>query len=241
MFLEGLRITQPALLQVTVLSKVRFAFSYPPTTQKRRLSSCVDVETACSFPFLSQLPLTAIAHHFIIRRRPIPAMWVSLAVLTFGLVLAGAPEALYDALWEPKLRKTLQVQDLLSGPAIGLTIGVLSGCASIFTELQLKQEVPFWTAQVRPGFLLSFLFFPTKLTSFYRFTSTPGAPSSPVSLVSLPLAPFFRPLPTLISHPNSLLSRSSRLYRLFFPRLPHPRSRHRLLRSPRCEHSSSAR
>jgi hypothetical protein len=39
MFLEGLRITQPALLQVTVLSKVRFAFSYPPTTQKRRLSS----------------------------------------------------------------------------------------------------------------------------------------------------------------------------------------------------------
>jgi uncharacterized protein YceK len=167
-------------------------------------------------------------------------MWVSLAVLTFGLVLAGAPEALYDALWEPKLRKTLQVQDLLSGPAIGLTIGVLSGCASIFTELQLKQEVPFWTAQVRLD-VLFLLFFPTKLTRLS--TGPPLLLGSHLlrylrcALLSLPSSLL---LPTLISLPNSLLSRSSRLYRLFFPRLPHPCPRHRLLRSPRREYSSPA-
>ncbi|GAA5827997.1 hypothetical protein JCM11251_005683 [Rhodosporidiobolus azoricus] len=115
LFLGGLQVTTPALLQVCVLSK---------------------------------LPLTALLHHFVIRPRRNPAMWTSLIVLTFGLVLAGAPVALWDALWEPRLRRSIQVNDLMTGPAIGLTIGVLSACASVWTELMLKDEVPFWTAQV---------------------------------------------------------------------------------------------
>ncbi|GAA5918151.1 hypothetical protein JCM6882_007292, partial [Rhodosporidiobolus microsporus] len=114
-FLGGLQVTTPALLQVTVLSK---------------------------------LPLTALLHHFVVRPRRNPAMWTSLVVLTFGLVLAGAPVALWDAMWEPNLRRSIQVNDLMTGPAIGLTIGVLSACASVWTELMLKDEVPFWTAQV---------------------------------------------------------------------------------------------
>ncbi|GAA6008065.1 hypothetical protein JCM10207_007015 [Rhodosporidiobolus poonsookiae] len=99
-------------------------------------------------PALLQLPLTAVLHHLVVRPRRNPAMWTSLAILTVGLVLAGAPEALWDALWDSRARSAIHVNDMLSGPTIGLTIGVISACASVWTELMLKDEVEFWTAQV---------------------------------------------------------------------------------------------
>ncbi|GAA5985510.1 hypothetical protein JCM5350_004022 [Sporobolomyces pararoseus] len=110
LFLEALRFTTPALLQVSVLSK---------------------------------LPFTAILHHFVVRPRKSQAMWLSLAVLTFGMVLAGCPEQL----WDPEQRANMQIADLLSGPLIGLTIGAVSACASVWTELMLKEPVEFNLSQ----------------------------------------------------------------------------------------------
>ncbi|GAA5871570.1 hypothetical protein JCM3774_006300 [Rhodotorula dairenensis] len=110
MYLGGLSIVTPALLQTCVLSK---------------------------------LPLTALLHHLVIKPRRNSAMWISLACLSFGLVLAGSP----DALWDAEQRKTIPVRDLVAGPVIGLTIGIVSACSSIWTELVFKDQVPFWTAQ----------------------------------------------------------------------------------------------
>ncbi|GAA5926530.1 uncharacterized protein JCM15063_000301 [Sporobolomyces koalae] len=110
LFLEALHFTTPALLQVSVLSK---------------------------------LPFTAILHHFVVRRRKSQSMWLSLAVLTFGMVLAGCPEQL----WDPEQRRNIRVTDLLSGPLIGLTVGAVSACSSVWTELMLKEKVEFWQAQ----------------------------------------------------------------------------------------------
>ncbi|GAA5926538.1 uncharacterized protein JCM15063_000303 [Sporobolomyces koalae] len=110
LFLEALHFTTPALLQVSVLSK---------------------------------LPFTAILHHFVVRRRKSQSMWLSLAVLTCGMVLAGCPEQL----WDPEQRGNIRVTDLLSGPLIGLTVGAVSACSSVWTELMLKEKVEFWQAQ----------------------------------------------------------------------------------------------
>ncbi|GAA5834234.1 hypothetical protein JCM3766R1_004496 [Sporobolomyces carnicolor] len=92
---------------------------------------------------LSKLPFTAILHHFVVRRRKSQAMWLSLAVLTGGMVLAGCPEQLWDA----EQRANIRVADLLSGPLIGLTVGAVSACSSVWTELMLKEKVEFWQAQ----------------------------------------------------------------------------------------------
>ncbi|GAA5901400.1 uncharacterized protein JCM6883_000200 [Sporobolomyces salmoneus] len=110
LFLEALHFTTPALLQVSVLSK---------------------------------LPFTAILHHFVIRHRKSQAMWMSLAVLTGGMVLAGCPEQL----WDGEQRANIRVGNLLSGPLIGLTVGAVSACSSVWTELMLKEKVEFWQAQ----------------------------------------------------------------------------------------------
>ncbi|GAA5921001.1 hypothetical protein JCM1841_003251 [Sporobolomyces salmonicolor] len=110
-FLYGLEVTTPALLSVSILSK---------------------------------LPLTALLHHFVVRRRNNQAMWTSLVVLSCGLVLAGCPEAL----WDPSQRGTIRLQDIILGPLIGLGIGCVSACSSVWTELMLKADVPFWTSQL---------------------------------------------------------------------------------------------
>ncbi|GAA6023780.1 hypothetical protein JCM11491_006863 [Sporobolomyces phaffii] len=110
LFLEALHFTTPALLQVSVLSK---------------------------------LPFTAILHHLVVRRRKSQPMWLSLGVLTFGMVLAGCPEQL----WDPEQRQNIRVADLLSGPLIGLTVGAVSACSSVWTELMLKEKIDFWQAQ----------------------------------------------------------------------------------------------
>ncbi|GAA6062205.1 hypothetical protein JCM10212_006486 [Sporobolomyces blumeae] len=111
LYLTGLRITSPALLQVSVLTK---------------------------------LPLTALLHHVVIRRRRSRPMWISLAVLTVGLVLAGSPEAL----WDSTQRRAWSLRDLVSGPLIGFSVGIISACSSVYTELALKEDIGFWQAQL---------------------------------------------------------------------------------------------
>ncbi|GAA5942037.1 uncharacterized protein JCM15063_004277 [Sporobolomyces koalae] len=69
---------------------------------------------------LSKLPLTALLHHIVIKKRRSRPMWISLAVLTTGLIVAGSPEAL----WDPSQRGSIRFSDMISGPVIGLTVGV---------------------------------------------------------------------------------------------------------------------
>lgn len=70
-------------------------------------------------------------------------MWLSLACLSLGLILAGSP----DALWDRQQRSKIPFRDLITGPVIGVTIGVVSACSSIWTELVFREQVEFWTAQ----------------------------------------------------------------------------------------------
>jgi len=88
-------------------------------------------------------------------------MWISLGVLTFGLILAGSPEAL----WDSSERGTINFGDLISGPVIGLTVGIVSACSSVYTELALKEDIGFWQAQV--SLVLST---PTSLTQADRMS-----------------------------------------------------------------------
>ncbi|GAA5989047.1 hypothetical protein JCM5350_003639 [Sporobolomyces pararoseus] len=91
---------------------------------------------------LSKLPLTALLHHLVIKRRYSKRMWYSLTILSFGLILAGSPQAL----WNPDTK--IEWSDLISGPVIGLTVGIVSACSSVYTELALKENnVGFWQAQ----------------------------------------------------------------------------------------------
>jgi len=70
-------------------------------------------------------------------------MWYSLLILSFGLILAGSPSTLSSS----STGSRIEWEDLLSGPVIGLTVGVVSACSSVYTELALKQEIGFWQAQ----------------------------------------------------------------------------------------------
>ncbi|GAA5985480.1 hypothetical protein JCM10908_006991 [Rhodotorula pacifica] len=135
MYLGGLNVVTPALLQTCVLSK---------------------------------LPLTALLHHLVVKPRRTPAMWISLACLSFGLMLAGSP----DALWDADQRRTIPLRDLIAGPVIGLTIGIVSACSSIWTELVFKDQVPFWTAQ----FWL--YFWGTVLAAMASFAARDSAPAA---------------------------------------------------------------
>lgn len=91
----------------------------------------------------TQLPLTALLHHIVVTPRRNSAMWIALACLSLGLLLAGSP----DALWDPDQRATIPLRDMLAGPLVGLTIGIVSAASSIMTELLFQDQVPFWTAQ----------------------------------------------------------------------------------------------
>ncbi|GAA5914021.1 hypothetical protein JCM5296_001543 [Sporobolomyces johnsonii] len=104
----------------------------------------VSTPALLSVSSLSKLPLTALLHHFVVRRRNNHAMWTSLGVLSCGLVLAGCPEAL----WNPSQRGSIHLQNIILGPLIGLGIGCVSACSSVWTELMLKADVPFWTSQL---------------------------------------------------------------------------------------------
>ncbi|GAA5963544.1 hypothetical protein JCM3765_006275 [Sporobolomyces pararoseus] len=95
---------------------------------------------------LSKLPLTALLHHLVIKKRSSKPMWYSLIILSFGLILAGSPKGL----WNQTVGgvSTIEWSDLISGPVIGITVGIVSACSSVYTELALKENnVGFWQAQ----------------------------------------------------------------------------------------------
>ncbi|GAA5881920.1 hypothetical protein JCM16303_003465 [Sporobolomyces ruberrimus] len=127
---------------------------------------------------LSKLPLTALLHHLVIKRRRSRPMWISLGVLSAGLVVAGSPEAL----WDSTTRSSIKFSDILSGPVIGLTVGVVSACSSVYTELALKENIGFWQAQ-------TYLYFwGTAFAGFAAIVSSSRAPPIEASstIASLP-------------------------------------------------------
>ncbi|KAF2094281.1 hypothetical protein NA57DRAFT_80691 [Rhizodiscina lignyota] len=121
LYLIGLQYTTPSLLQAAVLAK---------------------------------LPITAILHHLIVRRLLDWRPWLSLACLSIGLLIFQNPMAFVDRL-SALIGMSYGYGDdgnatggqYLTGTIIGLTIAIISGFTSIYTELIMKQPIPFWTAQ----------------------------------------------------------------------------------------------
>lgn len=122
LFLIGLQYTTPSLQQAAILAKI---------------------------------PITAILHHFMVRRQRRLSTWLSLTTLSLGIVIFQNPLAIFDRLvalvvetYKTKSSSSVSAEQSLIGTVIGLVIACISGLTSIYTELILKQDVPFWTAQV---------------------------------------------------------------------------------------------
>ncbi|KAH8667095.1 nucleotide-sugar transporter-domain-containing protein [Xylariales sp. PMI_506] len=99
---------------------------------------------------LAKLPLTAVIHHVFIRRQRNLRAWASLFVLCIGLVITNAsPSVLSQIMGSPADDESTSSSAFGSflGVIIGLVIAVLSSFTSIYTEVVLKQNVPFWVSQ----------------------------------------------------------------------------------------------
>ncbi|GAA5881618.1 hypothetical protein JCM3774_006497 [Rhodotorula dairenensis] len=92
---------------------------------------------------LSKIPFTAILHHIAVRRRESEAMWLSLAILTCGAVIAVSPEELPD----PEPPGLLRLANFARAPLVGVVIGAVSACASVWNEVLIKKEIDFWAGQ----------------------------------------------------------------------------------------------
>lgn len=127
LYLLGLQLTVPSLLHVAMLAK---------------------------------LPFTGILHHFIIKRQSNGLAWLSLAGICAGIFIFNAPLDLLDwvsnyndSATSPSPTNTATAVDstagigMFVGPIVGLIIATISGFASIYTEVVMKKDVPFWVAQ----------------------------------------------------------------------------------------------
>ncbi|KAJ3060840.1 hypothetical protein HDU98_003197, partial [Podochytrium sp. JEL0797] len=87
-----------------------------------------------------RLPITALIHHFFVRRQESQFVWAALAVIYLGVVLS---------LWT----NTFSVNDA-STVFLCLLLSTMSSVASIVSEKVMKTlEMPFWEQQVRVCFL----------------------------------------------------------------------------------------
>ncbi|ODQ55030.1 hypothetical protein SAICODRAFT_53593, partial [Saitoella complicata NRRL Y-17804] len=124
---------------------------------------------------LAKLPFTGILHHLLVKRQRNLYAWLSLALICTGLLIFNAPIEFLD--W-------IRGIGVFIGPIVGLVIATLSGFASIFTEVIMKQKVAFWVAQVWLYFYGTLfagtilLFWDGRLHSFSS-TSTPSSDSDP--------------------------------------------------------------
>ena len=106
---------------------------------------------------LAKLPITAILHHLFVKRQQSGAAWLSLLVLSLGLLVSHIPKGL-GAWTSPEgdgKASTVTSWQAFLGPAIGLTIATISGFTSILTEVLLKQDAPFWVGQVSVPLLIA--------------------------------------------------------------------------------------
>lgn len=95
---------------------------------------------------LAKLPITAVLHHLLIKRQPNSFAWRSLAVLCIGLLVANIPKGFWSGSNDDST-SLLATSAAFLGPIIGVSIALISGFTSIYTEVVLKQKVAFWVAQ----------------------------------------------------------------------------------------------
>jgi solute carrier family 35 (UDP-sugar transporter), member A1/2/3 len=98
---------------------------------------------------LAKIPITAIMHHFIVRRQTSAYAWASLAFITVGMLVFNLP-ADFLAMITGTRPSGLEERDESSSTAglfIGLIIALVSGFTSTYTEVILKRKIPFWVAQ----------------------------------------------------------------------------------------------
>lgn len=98
---------------------------------------------------LGKIPITAIMHHFLVRRQTSAYAWASLAFITVGMFVFNLP-AEFLAMITGTRPSGLEERDESSstvGLIIGLIIALISGFTSTYTEVILKRKIPFWVAQ----------------------------------------------------------------------------------------------
>jgi len=97
---------------------------------------------------LGKLPITALLHHILIRSQRSMYSWVSLGFLTIGILLFHLPSeflAIVNGTRAPK-DEEIDYAAFLT-PCIGFSIAIISGFNSIYTEIILREKIPFWVTQ----------------------------------------------------------------------------------------------
>lgn len=86
-----------------------------------------------------KLPLTAILHLVVFRRQRCVGAWISLVILTAGVL------GLHATLPETDLQAGIAIW---AGPALGAVMAVISSITAITSEFIIKTPQPFWTLQI---------------------------------------------------------------------------------------------
>ncbi|KAH8731863.1 nucleotide-sugar transporter-domain-containing protein [Phaeosphaeriaceae sp. PMI808] len=114
------------------------------------LGLCLTSPALLYIAILAKLPITAVLHHFLVRCQRQRRAWLSLLVLSLGLIIPQVPSIVA---YVPVLRGTVDVEPFppasgtLSGFAVGTLVAVISGFSSTYTEILFKYDVEFWVAQ----------------------------------------------------------------------------------------------
>ncbi|KAK9794421.1 hypothetical protein AB5N19_00232 [Seiridium cardinale] len=100
---------------------------------------------------LAKLPMTAVVHHFLLRRQNNIRAWISLLLLCAGLVITNVSPGVISQFMggekTPSDKSSSSVSSAFAGVVMGMVIAVISSFTSIYTEVVMKQKVAFWVAQ----------------------------------------------------------------------------------------------
>ena|SRR5579859_2723205 len=99
---------------------------------------------------LAKIPITAVLHHFLVRRQTSTYSWISLAFMTLGMIIFNLPAKYISMLMGTQtsgLAERDEAVTNVTGLCIGLAIALISGITSTYTEIILKQNIAFWVAQ----------------------------------------------------------------------------------------------
>jgi solute carrier family 35 (UDP-sugar transporter), member A1/2/3 len=102
---------------------------------------------------LAKTPITAVFHHFLVRKQASGYAWAALALMTIGMIVYDLPSDFVSLTVfgsQPSdIDNPAPVEQITSaaGFFIGILISLISGFTSTYTEMILKQKTPFWVAQ----------------------------------------------------------------------------------------------
>lgn len=95
---------------------------------------------------LAKLPITALLHHLLVTPQQSFNAWISLGFITLGMLLFNLPSrVIVTGAQVSELRDIYSPSTI--GTLIGLLIALVSGFISTYTEIILKQNIPFWVTQ----------------------------------------------------------------------------------------------